>query len=253
MGSILNTDNLVKRFGGLAAVDKVTLDVEEESIVGLIGPNGSGKTTLFNVLTGIYRPDAGKVFFRRERIDGLQPHQVYVKGLVRTFQTPKIIQKMTVLDNVMLAVKNPGESLIAALFKRRSWIGFENRLREKALEILRFLGLDKHAYTPASELSGGQMKLLEIARALISEPKMMLLDEPTAGVNPVLAYTIFDRVKELRKRFGITFFIIEHRIELLMRYVDRVYVMHQGKLIAEGEPNDIMNNPDVVKVYLGSI
>lgn len=253
MGSILNTDNLVKRFGGLTAVDNVTLDVEEESIVGLIGPNGSGKTTLFNVLAGVYRPDAGRVFFRRERIDGLQPHQVYVRGLVRTFQIPKTVQKMTVLDNVMLAVKNPGECLLTALFRRRKWKEFERRLEEKALEVLRFLDLEKHAYTPASELSGGQMKLLEIARALISEPKMMLLDEPTAGVNPVLAYTIFDRVKELRKRLGITFFIIEHRIELLMKYVDTVYVMHQGKLIAEGEPREVMNDPDVVKVYLGSV
>ncbi len=250
---ILSTDNLVKQFGGLIAVNGVTLSIKKGGIVGLIGPNGSGKTTLFNVLTGVYKPDSGRVFFNGERIDGLQPHQIYHRGLVRTFQIPRILQKMTVLDNLMMSVKNPGEGFLPALFKRKHWSKFEKDVKDKALEILGFLGLEEHCYVPAGELSGGQMKLLEIARALISEPSMMLLDEPTAGVNPVLANDIFMKLREIRKNMGVTLFIVEHRIELLMEYVDRVHVMHQGKIIAEGEPSDIIDNDYVIKVYLGSI
>ncbi len=251
--AILSTDNLVKRFGGLIAVNGVTLSIKKGGIVGLIGPNGSGKTTLFNILTGVYKPDSGRIFFNGERIDGLQPHQIYHKGLVRTFQIPRILQKMTVLDNLMISVKNPGEGFLPALFKRKQWSKFEKDVKDKALEILELLELEKYCYVPAGELSGGQMKLLEIARALISEPSMILLDEPTAGVNPVLANDIFMKLREIRKNMGVTLFIVEHRIELLMEHVDRVHVMHQGKIIAEGEPSDIINNDDVIKVYLGSI
>jgi len=250
---ILSADNLVKRFGGLIAVNGVTISIKKGGIVGLIGPNGSGKTTLFNILTGVYKPDSGRIFFNGERIDGLQPHQIYHKGLVRTFQIPRILQKMTVLDNLMMSVKNPGEGFLPALFKRKHWSKFEKDVKDKALEILELLGLEKYCYVPAGELSGGQMKLLEIARALISEPSMILLDEPTAGVNPVLANDIFMKLREIRKNMGVTFFIVEHRVELLMEHVDRVHVMHQGKIIAEGEPSDIINNDDVIKVYLGSI
>ncbi|MBS7610622.1 ABC transporter ATP-binding protein [Candidatus Bathyarchaeota archaeon] len=222
-------------------------------MVGLIGPNGSGKTTLFNILTGVYKPDSGKVFFNRERIDGLQPHQIYHKGLVRAFQMPRILQRMTVLDNLLISVKNPGDKFLPALFKRKNWLKFENDIRNKALEILEFLGLEKHCYVPAAELSGGQMKLLEIARALISEPSMILLDEPTAGVNPVLANDIYMKFREIKKNMDITLFIVEHRIELLIGHVDKVHVMHQGKIIAEGKPDDVINNEDVIKVYLGSV
>lgn len=250
---ILTTDNLVKQFGGLIAVNGVTLTIERGSIVGLIGPNGSGKTTLFNILTGVYKPDSGRVIFNGERIDGLRPYQIYRKGLVRTFQIPRILQKMTVLDNLLISVRNPGENLLQALFRRGEWLKFERDVRDKALEVLAFLGLEKHCYTPAIELSGGQMKLLEIARALMSEPSMILLDEPTAGVNPVLANEIYIRLRDIKRKTGITFFIVEHRIELLMEYVDKVHVMHRGRIIAEGRPSDIINDEDVIKVYLGSI
>jgi len=250
---LLTTDNLVKHFGGLIAVNGVTLIIEKGGMVGLIGPNGSGKTTLFNILTGVYKPDSGKVIFNGERIDGLQPHQIYHRGLVRTFQIPRILQKMTVLDNLLISVKNPGEGFLPALFKRRNWLKFEKDIRDRALEILGFLGLEEHCYTPAIELSGGQMKLLEIARALMSQPSMILLDEPTAGVNPVLANDIYMKLREIKRKIGVTFFIVEHRIELLMEHVDKVHVMHQGKIIAEGKPADVINNEDVIKVYLGSI
>ncbi|RLI05433.1 ABC transporter ATP-binding protein [Candidatus Bathyarchaeota archaeon] len=249
---LLETRNLTKSFGGLKAVNNVTLTVGKNSITGLIGPNGSGKTTLFNTITGVYSPDHGEVYFEGKRIDKLSPHQIYAKGLVRTFQTPRLFQKLTVLDNMMVASRNHvGDSFLNVFLKRRSWGEQEAKLAERALEILELLELDDRKDTPASELSGGQMKLLELGRALMTEPKMMLLDEPAAGVNPTLARRIFEKIRQLRDELSLTFFTIEHRIEILLEHADWIYVMHNGSIVAEGTPDEVVNNKVVVDVYLG--
>ncbi|AEM38595.1 ABC transporter-related protein [Pyrolobus fumarii 1A] len=248
---ILCVENVKKYFGGVRAVDGVTLRVERGSIVGLIGPNGSGKTTLFNVIAGYYKPDAGQVWFDGRRIDGLSPHEIYKLGLVRTFQTPRLWRSLTVFENVAGGVKgHPGEMLRNAILWSR-WVPFELKTGEKALDTIAFVGLSPVAGNMADAISGGQMKLAELGRALMGEPKMLLLDEPAAGVNPTLARQIFEGIVRLREEKGITFLIIEHRLEILFDYVDYVYVMHQGRIIAEGKPAEVAENPLVAEIYLG--
>ncbi|RLG92713.1 MAG: ABC transporter ATP-binding protein [Candidatus Hecatellales archaeon] len=250
--TILKTENLTKSFGGLKAVDNVTLTVKENSITGLIGPNGSGKTTLFNTISGVYKPERGKIYFNGERIDGLAPYKIYEKGLARTFQTPRLFQKLTVLDNMMVSCRShPGDKILNVFLKKRRWSEEEEKLAEKALEILEIIELDRFKDKPASELSGGQMKLLELGRVLMTEPKMLLLDEPAAGVNPTLARRIFEKITQLRDELSLTFFTIEHRIEILLEHADWVYVMHNGSIIAESPPEEVVKNKVVVDVYLG--
>ncbi|RLI31653.1 ABC transporter ATP-binding protein [Candidatus Bathyarchaeota archaeon] len=250
--TILKTENLTKAFGGLKAVNNVTLTVKDNTITGLIGPNGSGKTTLFNVISGVYKPTSGAIYFNGKRIDGLSPHKVYHEGLVRTFQIPRLFQKLTVLENMIVAARsNTGENLLGTFLRRRKWSEEEKRLAEKALEILELLELDNLRDTPAGELSGGQMKLLELGRALITEPKMLLLDEPAAGVNPTLAKRIFEKITQLRDELLLTFFTIEHRVEILLEHADWIYVMHNGSIISQGKPDDVVNDKTVVDVYLG--
>ncbi len=248
---ILRTVNLVKRFGGVVAVDHVSVNVEKESIVGLIGPNGSGKTTLFNVIAGVYRPDKGQVFFNGRRIDGLPPNKIYELGLVKTHQNPRLFQDMTVLGNSLLAPKKQvGERLHNAPLRWR-WRGQEVKLAEKAVQVFSLLELGRVVGNRASELSGGQMKLLEMARGLMGSPELFLLDEPTAGVAPHLAKTIYGHISMLRREYGITFFIIEHRLETLLSVADKVYVMNQGRVIAEGSPDEVLRDPEVIRVYIG--
>lgn len=250
--ALLEVRGLSKSFGGLKAVDSVDLDVEDETITGLIGPNGSGKTTLFNLISGVIRRDEGEIWFKKERIDGLKPFEIYRRGLVRSFQIPRLFWKLSILDNMLLAARNPaGERLLDVLFKRGRWVSEERRLIDKAMDILELLDLADSAFKPASELSGGQMKLLEIGRALMAEPSLLLLDEPSAGVNPKLASRIFDRIEEIRRSLGVTFFVIEHRVEILFSYADWVYVMNNGALVSGGEPGQIVSDARVQKVYLG--
>ncbi|MCP8308483.1 MAG: ABC transporter ATP-binding protein [archaeon] len=248
---LLRVDNVTKRFGGLKAVDDVTLSIPKGSIVGLIGPNGSGKTTLFNVICGIYKPDSGKVYFDDSRIDGINPNDVYVKGLVRTFQIPKLFFGLTVLDNMLLAARgNIGENFLN-VFKAKNWHDQEVKLTKKALGILDLLQLDQSVDYAAKDLSGGQMKLLEIGMALMSDPKMMLLDEPIAGVNPVLSGMILEEVQTIRSKLGVTYFIIEHKVEVLVKYADWIYVMNKGQLVTQGKPEEVVNDKVVIDVYLG--
>lgn len=252
--AILEVRRLSKRFGGLKAVDSIDLDVEAETITGLIGPNGSGKTTLFNMISGIILRDSGEIWFEGERIDGLKPFEIYAKGVVRSFQIPRLFWKLTVLDNMLLAARGfNGESLMGAIFRRRVWIVEEKHLVDKALEILDLLGLSDSIFKPAYQLSGGQMKLLEIGRALMADPKLLLLDEPTAGVNPKLAYGIFRKIEEIRRAYGTTFFVIEHRVETLFSYADWVYVMSNGSIIYSGKPSGVTSDSSVQKAYLGDI
>jgi branched-chain amino acid transport system ATP-binding protein len=225
--------------------------VQEKTVSILIGPNGSGKTTLINVISGFYKPDGGKVQYASTDITGWPPHSVYNAGLARTFQIPALFTKLTVLENLLVAEKkNPGESFSKSLL-RKLWVRKEEEAVEKAVKILKTLGLMPQANTPAYLLSGGQMKLLEMGRALMSDSKLLLLDEPVSGVNPTLAHEIFTRIIKLRDEAGISFFIVEHRLDIAMKYVDHMTAMALGKVIASGHPDKVVADAKVVESYLG--
>ncbi len=240
-----------KSFEGLVALDHIDMNVSRGLITMLIGPNGSGKTTLLNVITGFYTPDRGEIFFEGKNITRWPPHKVYNEGLVRTFQIPQPFKNLTVLENLITAYReNPGESFVKALF-RKSWIKEEEEAVRKAFKILQILNLDHMWDRPANHLSGGQMKLLETGRAIMSGAKMILMDEPAAGLNPKLANEVFSHIVRMKKELGITFLIIEHRLDLALPYVDRVLAMCRGRIVCEGEPKEVFNNPIVVESYLG--
>jgi branched-chain amino acid transport system ATP-binding protein len=248
---MLTAVNVVKDFDGLRALDGVSISVPAGKIVGLIGPNGSGKSTLINILSGMTPPTSGSIHFDGHEITRAKSDEIFHRGLVRGFQDPSLFFQMTVLDNTLLPAKHQrGEQPLYAPLKR-TWNAQEQSHAAKAGGILASLALRKHVKTPASDLSGGQMKLAEIARCLMGEPKMLLLDEPTAGVTPSLAYTIFEQIETLRRDLGISFLIVEHRLDILFDFVDSVYVMHLGKMIAEGAPDEITRNTQVREVYLG--
>ncbi|HUK80502.1 MAG TPA: ABC transporter ATP-binding protein [Nitrososphaerales archaeon] len=252
MATAIEVQNVSKFFGSLRAVDDVSVNVEEKSLTILIGPNGSGKTTLINTIAGFYRADSGKVIFGGKDITRLQPHQIYRLGVARTFQIPNLFWKLTVLENAMSAVKgNPGESFFKSVVKR-SWIKQEREAAELAFKTLNLVGLYEVWDKPAESLSGGQMKLLEIARGLMGGAKVVLLDEPISGVNPRLAHDIFGRLVSLRRDLGITFFIIEHRLDIALQYIDTVVAMAYGKLIAAGKPELVMTDPRLIEAYLGT-
>ncbi len=249
--NILSVEDIRKSFGNLHALDGISLDIAERKVSILIGPNGSGKTTLVNVVSGLYKPDSGKIRFEGKDVSGFPPHRLYRMGMGRTFQIPALFWKLTVLENLLVAEKNnPGETFLRSLFKR-FWRESEKQAIEKASRILELLGLSRLWDQPAYNLSGGQMKLVEIGRALMSDAKLLLLDEPVSGVNPTLAHEIFSRILKLRDELGLTFFIVEHRLDVALKYVDEIFVMALGRLIASGIPDDVMNNKNVIEAYLG--
>lgn len=251
MAPAIEVQNVSKYFGSLRAVDDVSVDIEEKSLTILIGPNGSGKTTLINTIAGFYRADGGRVLFGGKDITRLPAHKIYGLGLARTFQIPSLFWKLTVLENAMTAVKgNPGEGFLRSAM-RRTWIKREKEAAELAFKTLKVVGLYDLWDRPADTLSGGQMKLLEIARGLMGGAKVVLLDEPISGVNPRLAHEIFERLVSLRRDLGITFFIIEHRLDIALQYVDTVVAMAFGKLIAAGKPEVVMTDPRLIEAYLG--
>src|SRR5437016_2763330 len=250
--NILSLQDLRKSFGNLHALDGVSLDVRESKLTILIGPNGSGKTTLINVVSGLYTPDSGTVRFEDKDVTGVPPYRLYGMGMARTFQIPALFWKLTVLENLLIAEKgNPGEHFLKSLLTR-FWKNKEMEATEKASKILDLLGLSRLWNQPAYLLSGGQMKLVEIGRALMSNAKLLLLDEPVSGVNPTLAHEIFSRILKLRDEFGLSFFIVEHRLDIALKYVDEIFAMALGKLIASGLPDEVMNNKRVIEAYLGS-
>lgn len=219
--------------------------------MGLIGPNGSGKSTLFNIISGVFRPDAGRVFFQGERIEGLDPDEIFARGIVRSFQNPRLFLGMTVLENTLLPPRGQiGERVVNAPLHQR-WADQEVSIAEAALGNLARHQLDGVRLNWATDVSGGQMKLLEVSRAMMGEPRLLLLDEPTAGVAPKLATEIFEAIVALQREYGLTFVVIEHRLSVLFDYVERVLVMHEGGLIFDGDPDDCVNDPRVLDSYLG--
>ena len=249
----LAVDRLVKRFGGITAVDGATFAVESGAMTGLIGPNGAGKSTTFNCITGIHRPDAGTVTFQGQDITNIRPHQCAEYGLVRTFQIAREMPNMTVLENLMLPAKDQrGEVLWRSVLPiaRRGVEREERELLERVWDVLEFFEIQHLASEKAGNLSGGQRKLLELARALMIEPEMLLLDEPFAGVNPTLEAKLLDHIHDLREE-GYTFLIVEHDMDLIMENCERVIVMHQGSVLAEGAPAEITSNEQVIEAYLG--
>jgi branched-chain amino acid transport system ATP-binding protein len=240
-----------KSFGNLHALDGISLQVAERKVSILIGPNGSGKSTLINVVSGLYSPDSGKIIFDSKDVTGFPPHKLYKMGIARTFQIPALFWNLTVLENLLIAEKNnPGESFLRSLLNS-FWKDSERKAMEKASRILELLGLSGLWNQPSFKLSGGQMKLVEIGRALMSDAKLLLLDEPVSGVNPTLAHEIFSRILKLRDELGLTFFIVEHRLDIALKYVDEIFAMALGKLIASGLPDEVMNNKKVIEAYLG--
>lgn len=248
---ILLVQNVSKRFGGVEALKDVNLKVERGSITGLIGPNGSGKSTLFNIITGFYKPDSGSVFFEGRRIDGLNPNEIYDMGIARTFQIPRLFSSLTILENMMLSPKGQkGEKLFRAPF-RKEWIKEELQIASEVKSLLKEFEMDGIYDSYASSLSGGHIKMVETSKGILGRAKLILLDEPTAGVHYAVGRSLFEYISYLRKTRNLTFFIIEHRIDLLFDYVDYVYVLHMGKVLSQGTPEEVAADPKVVESYIG--
>ncbi|OCQ95058.1 ABC transporter ATP-binding protein [Nostoc sp. MBR 210] len=249
---LLAASGLCKSFGGIKAVNEAQIEVLKGSITGLIGPNGAGKTTLFNLLSNFIRPDKGRVIFDGEQIQQLQPYQIAQQGLVRTFQVARTLSRLSVLENMLLAAqKQTGESFWQVQLQPHVVAKEEKELQERAMFLLESVGLAHKAQDYAGGLSGGQRKLLEMGRALMTNPKLILLDEPAAGVNPRLIDDICDRIVNWNRQEGLTFLIIEHNMDVIMSLCDRVWVLAEGQNLADGTPTEIQSNPQVLEAYLG--
>ncbi len=249
---LLDVKDISVSFGGIKPVQNVSFSIKENTFTSVIGPNGAGKTTLFNLISGMNKTTSGEIIFRGEPIQAIHAHKIAQKGLIRTFQGAKIIRRLTVVENLMMAVQgNPGDNLIGFL-KPKARKNFEKLARDEALRRLDQVGLSKFADEYAGILSGGQRKLLDLSRALMANPKLLLLDEPFAGVNPTLVEKLLTVLADLRKDQHLTFLLIEHDLETVMNISDRVIVMADGKIIADGLPDSIYENELVVDAYLGS-
>ena len=248
---MLNVVGVKKTFGGVEALRGCSLTVSKGTITGLIGPNGAGKTTLFNVVSGVFRPDGGEIHLDGKRIDGLPSHRISQRGVLRTFQIPRVLNRMTVLENLLLYPQHQrGERLWTNLLQYRRILGQEHDIRNRALEILEFVNLFPLRDAYAMELSGGQKKLLELARVLMADPRIILLDEPGAGVNPTLMNELVKRILELQQR-GLTFLLIEHDMDLVVKLCHPVIVMTEGRKLTEGSFSEVRRDKRVLEAYLG--
>jgi branched-chain amino acid transport system ATP-binding protein len=251
--SLLEIRGLTRSFGGVRAVDEASFDVAEGSITALIGPNGAGKSSLFNLVSGFLRSERGTVRFAGRPIQRRAPHRIARAGLVRTFQTPRALTKLSVLENVLLAAPDhPGERLVSVFATPRAARSHEAAAEREARRLLELVRLDRHADDYAGTLSGGERKLLDFARVLMTEPQLILLDEPMAGVNPTLARQLLEHILELREQRGVTFLLIEHDLDLVMRASDTVVVMNEGRILTSGTPDEVRRDERVIDAYLGA-
>ena len=249
--NLISVNNLKKSFGGLKAVDVQELFFKEGELTSIIGPNGAGKTTFFDLISGFQNADSGSIFLKDKDISNAQPYKIARMGMVRTFQLTKVFDRMTVMENLLFSGSNiKNDSFLRSFIKLNSQKLYENNLREKANEIMNDLNIGHMANSYARELSGGQKKLLELARSIINEPEILLLDEPLAGVNPKLAEDILSLITKLSDS-GITIVMVEHNIEAVMKISERIVVLAEGSLIADGIPNEIRTDNNVIEAYLG--
>lgn len=252
MTALLEAKGLTKHFGGIRAVDGVDLRVDAGERVGLIGPNGSGKTTVFNLLSGLYRPDRGRILFRGEDIGGNLPHRINARGIARTFQNIRLFRNMTVLDNVRVAAhRHVAYGPFAALLRQGGYRRGEAQMRDRARDLLSLFSLDDRRNVTAGNLPYGDQRRLEIVRALATEPKLLLLDEPAAGMNPPEIGRLNDFLLEVRERFRLAILLIEHQMRLVMGVCERLVVMDFGQVIARGTPEEVRRDPEVIRAYLG--
>lgn len=250
--TLLEVKNLGISFGGLRAVDQVNFSIKQGQLYGLIGPNGAGKTTIFNLLTGVYQPTDGSISLEGKVLNGMKPALINRAGIARTFQNIRLFKKMTVLDNVKAALHNQVHySLAASLLKLPSYWKKEKQMDEMALEILRVFDLDGQAEVLASNLPYGKQRKLEIARALATNPKLLLLDEPAAGMNPNETEELMETIRLVRDRYQITILLIEHDMKLVSGICEQILVLNFGMELAKGTPSEVLNNPDVITAYLG--
>lgn len=254
--SLLTVKNLTKNFGGLTAVSHVNIELYENELVGLIGPNGAGKTTLFNLLTGVYEPTSGDVLFNpngeEQRLNGVKPFKIANSGLARTFQNIRLFKELTVLDNVLIAIRGVKQSsFLANVLRLPKYYQAEKNLTDRAKELLAIFQLEDKLDTLARNLSYGEQRRLEIVRALATEPKILFLDEPAAGMNPQETAELTSLIYRIQKEFKLTIILIEHDMNLVMDVCERIYVLEYGQVIAEGTPEEIKGNPRVIEAYLG--